>query len=255
MIKYFKELENPNNFKLYVMPHDNFKHSKLSIKFRLKYYTLLREALSNLSESTSLKNYEEIVLPNAWYILPEFKEIESCLFNTGSEIGHKETKLKIPFKYALDEVQMDPKFFYTKANKLKKDYDYMNNYIKNTEFIKNLHIKNNMIVALGNIVAEGLLWEYFEELRKKVRYYPDALKELKEMILDDFLIRCVGFHKVISVEEKIISTSDINYQEDFYDYINNGWFIDFVKPLVWNNGKKDFVEINNDLVKIKQFHN
>lgn len=253
MIKYFKELEKPNNFKINIMPYNIFKHNKLPIKFYLKYCKILKEILFHVNAKMIHRNeYKEIVFPNAWYILPKFNSFEEHLYNAGGESGHKDTDLINSYNSALEGILINPNYFSLKLKKSEKDEKILNDYIKscNGENI----LENLLTIFVGNTMAEGLLWNYFDNLKQKNQCYPIALEKLNKMLLDDFLVRCVGFHKIISVEEKVISTSDINYQKDFSEYLNNGWTVDFVKPLVWSNSKNDFVEIDNDMVKIKQFH-
>lgn len=71
---------------------------------------------------------------------------------------------------------------------------------------------------------------------------------------DDFLVRCCGFHKISSVLDKTITTSCINYEEEFKEYIEKGWHIDFIKPIVFNEYTKRLEEYSDEALLIKTLH-
>ena len=69
--------------------------------------------------------------------------------------------------------------------------------------------------------------------------------------LTDIFVRCCGFHKVESKEEKTITTSDIRYKETFKDYIEEGWNIVFIPPIIIlkDIGTTKELDINSPFVK------
>lgn len=234
---------------------------------------LIKMALNELNNNELYKIFKNntITLPNYWYILPSFHELNERLYNTTGENGHKEANLVYPYYDALNGKLINPNIFIDKVKDIEKNgvslYDYIS-YVRygfgtfpnllndnsNTFEVKS-HIKNNIIAVSGSVMAQGLLWNYFWNLNQKVDNYKEALGKFQNIVLDDFLVRFVGFHKIILInEERIISTSNLNYQEEFTDYKNNGWQIDFTKPLYYNYKKNQIEEIDDDIVKLKQFH-
>ena len=215
--------------------------------------------------------YKPLILPNYWYILPKLYNLEERLYNTTGENGHKEANLLYPYYKALDGVLIDYRLFINKIKEIEKDGVSKEDYLSfvrygmgyfpdlindnNNTFEVKSHIKNNILITTGCIMAQCLLWKYFGDLKEKSNDYQKNLEILKNVTLDDFLVRFVGFHKILMMNGKrIISTSNINYQEDFSEYIRNGWDIDFTKPLVFNHSKNTVEEIDDDIVKVKYFH-
>ena len=66
------------------------------------------------------------------------------------------------------------------------------------------------------------------------------------------LVQCCGFHKVTSLSDKIITTSLINYEDAFCEYIERGWRIDFVKPIIFNEYTKRVEEYPDDFLTIRR---
>ena len=236
--------------------------------------SLFNLAIDEIKRENSIiynKEHQTITLPSFWYILPKFHELEERLYNTTGENGHKEANLIYPYFKALDGCLIDYKKFIDKVKEIEKDgvslADYYTFVRYKIGYFPNLltlntptyevksHIKNNILVTTGCIMAQGLLWEFFNNLNMHTNNYKEALDKLRNVTLDDFLIRFVGFHKVIIWNDKrIISTSSLNYEEEFSEYKKRGWDIDFTKPLVFNYSNSNIEEVNNEIVKIKQFH-
>jgi len=102
------------------------------------------------------------------------------------------------------------------------------------------------------------LYSFFNYLKNNSSNYYSELERIKnkidnyEITFDEILVRCCGFHKVSSIVDKTITTSDVNWENDFKEYIENGWHIDFVKPILLNNGKLE--ELNDEFLKVKKYH-
>ena len=231
-------------------------------------------AIKELNSSLIINNNPnyEIKLPNYWYILPRFHDLDERLYNTTGENGHKEANLIMPYYNALDGKLIDPKIFVEKIKDIEENgvslYDYMcyvryglggkfSNLLNNSDevFEVKSHIKNNILATTGSVMARGLLWDYFWNLNKIIPNYNEALDKFKDIILDDFLVRVIGFHKIITRgDNKYITTSNLDYNEEFSEYKEHGWNIDFTKPLHYNSINNRIEEIDDSFVKLKQFH-
>jgi len=66
------------------------------------------------------------------------------------------------------------------------------------------------------------------------------------------LVRCCGFHKVTSLPDKIITTSLINYEDEFREYIEKGWKIDFLPPIIINESKGTIEEYPEEFLTIRK---
>lgn len=88
-------------------------------------------------------------------------------------------------------------------------------------------------------VVYGVVTKYFANLQEKAMDYRQCLDYLNTMDMDDVLVRCCGFHKIVRRYKNgkcynVIITSDPNYEEEFKEYINRGWIIDFLPPIILN---------------------
>lgn len=232
---------------------------------------VFKMALKELNEKDSKAIYgreiNTITLPNYWYILPSFHELGERLYNTTGDIGHKEANILYPYCKALNGVLLNPSDFIDKVKDIYENgvsfNDYMNyvgygiDYLPNPldVTVERSHMKNNIDVTIGSVMAQGLLWDYFNHINRMSKSYQETLEELKKIILDDFLVRMVGFNKVVMRgNNKIISTSNLDYEEEFADYKNNGWEIDFINPLKYDYLNNQIKEEDNTFIKMKQFH-
>ena len=235
----------------------------------------IKMALNELNNSLITINNQnsEIKLPNYWYILPRFHDLDERLYNTTGENGHKEANLNMPYYDALNGKLINPKIFVDKVKDIEENgvslYDYMYyvryglcgtfpNLLNNNDqyFDVKSHIKNNILATTGSIMAQGLLWNYFWNLHSNSKDYKESLEKFKKIILDDFLVRIVGFHKIITRgDNKYITTSNLDYEEEFSEYKEHGWNIDFTKPLHYNYSNNRIEEEDDNFIKLKQFHN
>ena len=104
----------------------------------------------------------------------------------------------------------------------------------------------------GIMSANAGLLTKFQYLRNYSNDYVRDFEYLLDIGWDDTLIRFCGFHKISSIADKTITTADVNYEEDFSEYIEKGWHIDFVKPILLNNGKLE--ELSDEYIKTVEFH-
>lgn len=70
--------------------------------------------------------------------------------------------------------------------------------------------------------------------------------------IGDILVRCCGFHKIESTLEKTITTSCVDYEIQFEEYIKKGWKIQFVSPIIINQKLGEVEKYNNDFIVIRK---
>ena len=227
-------------------------------------------ALSELKEinngTVKGKEINIIDLENYWYIMPSIHNFDERLYNTTGKNGHKEANLLYPYCEALAGTMMSPKIFFDKVKDIEANgvslEDYVNYVGYGIDYLPNpldkindkSHLNNNILVTAGSVMAQGLLWEYFKNLNKESSNYKEALNKFKKVMLDDFLVRMLGFHKVIiRGDTRFISTSNLDYNDEFSEYIRNGWNIDFTNPLRDDYNHNQIKE-DEGLIKLKQFH-
>ena len=234
--------------------------------------------LHNSNIKLPSKNYSQIkyYLPNAWYITPF-----NHLYNSMGPGGHREANVHYQFSCIFNNDKIENEGFKNlrHTNKIikegfitKSEYTHFTNLIP--EFLSVLpdeyykkssedkfkyqmldrRTYNPKIVKLvaGIISAHAGLFTKFENLKDKSSNYKSDLEFIKQFSEDEILIRFCGFHKISSAVDKTITTSDINYLEDFKEYIDRGWTIDFIKPIVLNY-KGRLEELSDDFIKIKTF--
>jgi len=198
--------------------------------------------------------------------MPCIHEFDERLYNTTGKNGHKEANLLYPYCEALAGTMMSPKIFFDKVKDIEANgvslEDYVNYVGYGIDYLPNpldkindkSHLNNNILVTAGSVMAQGLLWEYFKNLNKESSNYKEALNKFKKVMLDDFLVRMLGFHKVIiRGDTRFISTSNLDYNDEFSEYIRNGWNIDFTNPLRYDYNHNEIKE-DEGLIKLKQFH-
>ena len=211
----------------------------------------------------------KFTLPNAWYITPY-----NYLYNTMGPNGHKGSNLIYAWwdiqrgyprgskKYYLDKIQT-----INETNRINRD-DYMlyvhlvHDFVslRPGEYIAHYSYDQKMIkLVIGILYAHAGFSEFFEYLKKYSADYQADLKYLETLssdeycLLDEILIRCCGFHRVLLVgDKKIISTSCLDYEEEFKEYIEKGWTIDFVKPITLNYFGR-LAELDDDFIKTRMF--
>ncbi len=214
--------------------------------------------------SFKLPNNKKIVnflLPDSWYITPSGE-----LYNSMGEDGHKGSNLQYAYLEQINnETEYTSKYYLDKLLTIEE-----NNFISKSEFKLYLNLIYNFeglfadktydrkIIQLikGIYSANACFYSFFEELKEKSSNYEENLNLIKKIDMDDLLVRTCGFHKVSSLFDKRITTSCINYNQEFYEYLKKGWTIDFIPPIIINeqNGKledypKEYLTIKKILKK------
>ena len=243
--------------------------------------SLIQQALNEIDIyefEIPIKQYRPINLnlPNCWYITP-YKH----LYNSMGDNGHKEANLIYPFYYTIlrDNQNPNPLPYLKFIQKLKQ-----NGFITSNEYEEYLNLKYdfpciypdsyynldtlgkviyrhtnkksynpklvNLIIGIESVHAG--IYDFFYRLRQYSSNYEQDLIFLKGLDFNDMLIRCCGFHKVTSLPDKIITTSLINCEEEFREYIENGWKIDFLPPIIINENKGTLGEYPEEFLTIRK---
>lgn len=226
----------------------------------------------------TIKPYNPInfKLPNCWYITP-YKH----LYNSMGIRGHKEANLIYPFYYTIlrDKRSPNPLPYLKSIQKIKQ-----NEFITSNEYEEYLNLKYdfpcvypdsyynldslnkifyrhtrkrcynpklvNLIIGFESVHAG--IYDFFYQLRQYSSNYERDLTFLKSLNFNDMLVRCCGFHKVTSLPDKIITTSLINYEEEFREYIEKDWKIDFLPPIIINKSKGMLEEYPEEFLTIRK---
>ena len=248
--------------------------NKLTDELRQEFQNIRKE-LKEYRFKIEKKEFKprDMKLPNSWFITPY-----NHLYNSMGNDGHKESNLEYPY-YSVhrDKLVYNPKSFLNEIKEIEKnryineiDYKHYLNLIydfpivypdsyynmsgENKKSYRELYKKSynpkliNLII--GIISAHAGFYSFFYEL-KKYDTFDENLKYIENMDFDEVLIRCCRFHKISSIANKTITTSSLNYQNDFKEYIDRGWTIDFVSPIILDENKK-LKEYDDNLVKIRQ---
>lgn len=208
--------------------------------------------------------HKKVYLPDAWFILPD-----GTLYNTGN--SHKGTSLI----YDLDNVENAIK----KSNSLKGTSKY---YIQAAKRIKNegfnewdfkqyinliyypyysdkthekptCHEPNTLNYINGVVRAKIYFYNFFENFQKYISNESefDNLMDLTKSDIADIFVRCCGFYKIESMAKRTITTSDLNYKNSLNKYIEKGWKVDFIPPIIIQReeGKISKLDMKNAFVK------
>lgn len=249
-----------------LLPHNN--------EFYLMFNKKIKSALLDLNSIKTIEyefdKVENIYQPDAWYITPN-----GFLYNAG-KYGHKSRDLAFNYKRIISSICSNSYFenheisneYFKIASDMKNrgyitagQFQLFLNYISQPSYLEKVdgipvtRDRNINQLVIGIVNAQGCLYKFFEDL---CIYTDDPIIEIRKLIemtnndIGDILVRCCGFHKVESTQTKTITTSLINYESEFSDYINNGWTIRFIPPIIINKDKKNIEEYDSDFLIIRQ---
>lgn len=253
MYKYFKELEQPDNFK----------------------------SLLNKSYEGKVEDLFEYTWPKSWYITPN-----GYLYNSGGVTAHKEGNLVYPFKRVCKAIYKERDVIYDFAGKpikntlnkeqyiipkgpslkdieeiLNRGYityaelifytnriGYFPNGVTKDDMMEEISADENLIkIVVGHMAAASSFYAAFNKLNATQNPI-ENLKELERLTagdLDDILVRFCGFHKISYQAHKTISTSSINAINLFNIYLKNGWNVEIV-PRIYCDYNNKIEETNLD---------
>lgn len=225
------------------------------------------KAITELETLTTIKKTKEkqsTYLSDAWYILPN-----NHLYNTGKD-GHKGTNLTYAYrdiKENIDNLETNKKSLlyqkeakdiekrgYVESTEFKIYLNYINQpcYLTRKDKVPVTYERHTVKTITGIVYAHAYFYDFFERLSKSCNDSKSEITKLEDLTnryIPDILVRCCGFHKVESSLNKKITTSALNYETIFSEYIEKDWDIDFIPPINIQNGKVE--ELDKDYVKIK----
>lgn len=240
------------------------------------------EEMPELVVKIPLKQFNPVnfSLPNCWFITPEGR-----LYNSLGPQAHKECNLIYPYRRVIRNQELP------RASDIKKQisaieesgfityeefemylnliYDFPTVYtpeyytLDNSQKMWYNHIEKRSYnpkirsVVIGILSAQANFYSFFEELKTYSTDYERNLKYVMSLDFDELLVRCCGFHKVLSIPEefypiKTIVTSVINYEEVFREYIEKGWKINFVPPIVLNKELGKLEEYPEEFLTVRK---
>ena len=247
-----------------VYPHNKHIYEKSLIKFQTIYDEI--DKLSSIEYNQNALKYKKVYLPDAWYILPN-----QILYNAGN--GHKVSNLTYDFYYVINDVfeknnsiKGMSSYYYNLAKEIKEkgfiegyfkrfiNLSYFPVYDDTTHELSTCHEKYTLDHMVGIVMAHAYFYKFFEDIQKycsNPKEEFDKLKKLTNSLISDICVRCCGFHKVESQLKKTITTSDINYKESFKEYMEKGWNIVFIPPIIIQRelGKISELDMESSFVK------
>lgn len=244
-----------------------------------QYYTSLNNTIVAAIEE--LKKYntihyipdkvDKLYQPDAWYITPN-----GYLYNAGKD-GHKGRDLSFNYNNINNSINNNRNTLdnhkisngYLNLSKKIKENGYISagqfkvflNYISQPAYLESINgipvTRENHIIQLilGIINAQACFYRFFEDL---FIYTEKPENEIHKIInwtnddIGDVLVRCCGFHKIESMQEKTITTSCINYEKELEEYINKGWNIVFIPPFIIDKNNHCLKEYPEDFLVIKK---
>lgn len=207
----------------------------------IKYFSELdsKQKIKVMDINTNIVSDE--ILPTCYYINPN-----NNLYNGMSDESHKEANLKYTFKIIEDYIyDVKYKSLFSSDSTISLESllkEEMDNYqrIKNSRILRREDVKvylNMCVYGLSDPTVINLILGIIEskiivlnKFIKFVKLYPNK-REMYEKLLNDscndisdILIRYCGFHKVLSVMDKTIVTSSLNFS-NFIEYLDLDWSI------------------------------
>lgn len=212
-----------------------------------------------------------IYQPDAWYITPN-----NYLYNAGED-GHKSRDLTFNYnrlvrlivnnEIDLSNHDISSSYFneleeikengYITASQFKVYLNYISQpvYLKSVSGMPITMDKRTIKLVSGIINAQQYFYKFFEDLfintNSPISEINKIMKWTKNDI-GDILVRCCGFHKIESMLEKTITTSCVDYEIQFEEYIKKGWKIQFVSPIIINQKLGEVEKYNNDFIVIRK---
>ncbi len=125
--------------------------------------------------------------------------------------------------------------------------DDLFHFIDYFEFNKRIYDSKMIMIAIGTIELHMDLINFLRILEIETDNPKENLREIMRIINNkylDFLIRCCGVSKVSFLPKKTIITSRLTAKDDFKEYLDNGYDVCFVPPIIINHETKSVEELN-----------
>lgn len=244
-----------------------------------EYYSIVEKRIINackeLNKYTSIE-YSKIetgeyyIEPDSWYITPN-----NYLYNPGDG-SHQARAISEEYREIKEYIKSGKKFsnhstsnaYINKTKEMGKRgyitkgqfYNYLHyiNYPMFLEEINNEPItreRHIFTIIIGIVNSKVGIYKFFEDLCLKTDNPKEELEKIIKWTnndIGDILVRCCGFHKVESTVDKTITTSLINYEEEFKEYIDKGWNIVFIPPIIIDEYDNTIKEYPEEFLKIRK---
>ena len=210
--------------------------------------TAIQDRLYFSDKIINVKDKNEIILPDSWYITKN-----GTLYNSmGFVYGHKESNLIYPLNDIRDALLSQSRIVDRKQEYLEEYQKIVEDeYVTDIQFWNYLNlcgkvdtlyedrIYSPLIVNLvkGIVLAHADLYDafkQFDEVKDKEQGYNELMRLTNESY-DDLFVRFLGFSKVNVSGTKAICTSD-RYEYKFSEYLDNGHYLDYVNPIEVKDG-------------------
>ncbi len=177
-------------------------------------------------------------------------------------------------KFESDVMRCDTRIFESEMNYYKEQLDYYKNkgldswtaykyyglgHVSGIHLFSNVETDETKVIGCFDpkvmALVKGAIEAYiaFSEFMLEVLWKDENVEVDRRLIakmpLDKFLVRCCGLSLV---EGKTIKTSIINYEEAFKEYIENGWKIEFISPIVVQDGHLQVIDKNGEFHEFRR---
>lgn len=125
--------------------------------------------------------------------------------------------------------------------------DLMLHSIDYYHFNYRIYDPKTIIVSIGMIELQQDLFDFFKKLELYTDSPKDNLRKVIEITNDnylDVLIRCCGVSKITSSPYKSIVTSLLTAKIDFREYLEKGYNVCFIPPIIINKKTRMVEELN-----------
>lgn len=160
----------------------------------------------------------------------------------------------------LDERNEVIRYGYVKSSRL-LDFrfrDYQFPILKDDIFINGKDITfdlNVRKIIIGFLGAKAILFKYLRNLDEYTNCNQfEKIYSYCSCNAQNFLVRCLGFHR-ICYEDRTIITSSVNFEYELKEYIEKGWNIKQIPPIIIDKENKTIYELESSLDKVKIYQN
>ena len=236
------------------------------------HYEILKNAENDFSKYT-IQYYdasiEKFFLPNAWFITPI-----GDLYNSCGKDGHKNANLLYNYDHWEKKFKSMDKRIEVPGGKIHpaeledrlkiiedrfvtiSDFKEYLNLIYNPisietpnddfssfyqrQFSRKIYDLNTVKIVLGVVSATASLNRFWLDLAANTNNPSIEFEKVRTMTenrIEDILVKCAGFHKIETNLKKTITTSSLDNLQKFEEYLEKGWNISIVPPIIINKEK------------------
>lgn len=233
----------------------------------IKYYDNL-EKLSFLYYIDDDEKEHSYILPNAFFITGD-GVLYRAVSNNGDPSLNKCFKIVEDIIYDRKFTNSDGSSNYLDINDLldkeiKKYYEITKNrkvsledaneYLNLNHSISDRGMDLALETVLGNISARIDVYKFFRDLLTYTNNPKEEYEKLLKMCNNDYcdiLVRCCGFNKIEIRNYHEITTSDLDYEENLFEYTIKNWHVSFIPPIGINRSNGT-IEDKKDNIYVKR---